>query len=343
MKTLVSTNVGNGYSKAVSSAFIGEGQRKAVVFPSIGALEQGAVSFDAAIDVPGNGHKDPDLIIEYRGERWALGDAAYAYGRMQVQDMSRSRIETGHYQLLYAATLAATVRNSNILAVVASLPIAWYNSDRESARQILSGEFTVRYAGKTRTYSIAPNDCYIIPEGLGALCNRVLTEDGKVADPDMAKARVGVIDVGTRTVGFLRVDHLKIIPAKSDMRDDLGMSTVWTLMREVISRNHGRTLNDAQIDEALHARAFRDSGHAIDIGDDCDRATQALASAIAGRINSLWDNGREVDYLYLTGGGAQFVAPFLTTYSNVEVSECGYFDNAEGGLRFGLARGFAND
>jgi hypothetical protein len=350
MKTLVSTNVGNGYSKAVSSAFIGEGQRKAVVFPSVGALEQGALNFDAHLDAPGNGHKDPALIIEFEGRRWALGDAAYQYGRMQVQDMSRSRIESDTYRLLYAATLAATVRNSGLLAIVASLPIAWYNSEREAARRILSGEFTVRYGGKTRTYSIAPEDCHIVPEGLPALCTRVLTHDGLVADGDMARSKVGVIDCGTRTTGWLLVDGLKIIPAKSDMRDDLGGSTVWTLMREMISRDYGRTLNDREIDQALHKRSFNDAGKPIDIGHICDQAVSALSSAIIGRTNSLWENGREVDYLYITGGFGQFVAPYAdrnlneeNPYSNVVVAEDGYFDNAEGGIRFGLARGFAND
>ncbi len=337
---LVSTNVGNGFSKAVATT------ERSCVFRSVGALEQGALNFSSELDQSErddltDGRKT-GLFIEFRGERWALGQAAYDNGRMQVNDMSRSRIEESSYLLLYAATLAATVRNSGLLAVVASLPIRWYTSDRDKARSVLSGEFTVRYAGKTRTYTVLPERCNIIPEGFGALCARVLTSTGKIADPEMARARVGVVDIGTRTVGFLRVDSLKVIPAESDMTDKLGMSTVWKLLEERISDLYGRELKAPELDQALSEGRFRDAGKWVDIQDEAARAAESLAKAIESTINSMWDSGRGVDVLYFTGGGARYVVPFLP-YKNIECSEAGYFDNAEGGLRFGIARGFANE
>jgi hypothetical protein len=339
-KPLVSTNVGNGFSKAISTARDDNNQPRCIVFPSVGALEQGALDFSTELDRSDNGNRQADLIIEFRGERWALGEAAYQYGRMQVVDMSRSRIETQSYQLLYAATLAATVRNSGLLAVVASLPIRWYTSDREKARAVLSGEFTVRYAGKTRTYTVLPEDCHIIPEGFGALMARLFTSTGKALDPDAARRKWGVIDIGTRTVGFLRVDGLKVIPAESDMTDKLGMSTVWKLLQEDISQMYGRELNERDLDLAYRQRGFSDAGEWVDIGELCDRASDGLASAIMGKVNSLWDNGRATDYLLCTGGG-NTVSNFFT-YKNLYASQTGWWDNAQGGLNFGIARGFAN-
>lgn len=340
-KPLVSTNVGNGFSKALSSARDDQNQQRCIVFPSVGALEQGALDFSAELERTDNGSRQPDLIIEFRGERWALGQAAYDYGRMQVVDMSRSRIEQQSYQLLYAATLAATVRNSGLLAVVASLPIRWYTSDREKARNVLSGEFTVRYAGKLRTYTVAPDDCHIIPEGFGALMARLFTPTGKAIDGQAARENWGVIDIGTRTVGFLRVNSLKVIPAESDMTDKLGMATVWKLLQEQISQKYGRELNEREIDQAYRDRGFSDGRDWIDISEECDRASDALASAIMGKVNSIWENGRAVHNLLITGGG-NTVFPFFT-YKNMYASQSGWFDNAQGGYNFGVARGFAND
>jgi hypothetical protein len=340
-KPLVSTNVGNGFSKAISTARDSRNQPRCIVFPSVGALEQGALDFSAELEREENDDRQPDLIIEFRGERWALGEAAYEYGRMQVADMSRSRIETQAYQLLYAATLAATVRNSGLLAVVASLPIRWYTSDRDKARSVLSGEFTVRYAGKLRTYTVLPDDCHIIPEGFGALMARLFTPTGKVVDADAARRKWGVVDIGTRTVGFLRVDKLKVIPAESDMTDKLGMSTVWKLLQEDISQLYGRELNEREVDLAYRQRGFSDAGVWIDIGELCDRASDALASAVSGKLNSIWENGRSVDNLLITGGG-NTISNFFT-YKNLYSTDSGWWDNAQGGLNFGIARGFASE
>lgn len=330
MKTLVSTNVGNGYVKARSV-------EHSIVFPSVGAREQGAVKFDAALS--GNGAHD--LIIGFEDQNWAIGEAAYKFGRMQVQDMSRARVGQDDYLRLYVASLAATVGRSGPLAVVASLPLGFYNGDRDAARKALSGSFTVKYQGRTRQYFIDESDCHLIPEGFGALCAHVLTTTGKISSADLARSRIGIVDVGTRTTGFLRVDGLEIISAQSDMAERAGMSVVWTMLRETLSMEYGRELTDQDLDEITHSRMLRDSGQSIPVDQHVDTAIQALAEATRARVNSLWDNGRAVDHILITGGGGQFVYPYLT-YPHVMVSESGYWDNAEGGFRFGLLRGLSN-
>lgn len=339
-----SINIGYGFTKALGS----EGQ--AVVFRSVGAVEQGAISFETELNKPESTKgakaldlRDRGLFVDFNGERWALGRAAYEHGRMQVQDMSRARLEEPAYRLLYAASLAATIRHSADVAVVASLPLRWYNGDREKARQILSGEFRIKYRGVNRTYSIAPKNCHIVPEGFGALCSKVLTPSGTVADPALAKARVGIVDVGTRTVGFLLVDNLRVIPTESDMTEDLGMFQVWKMLQETISMQYGREFNYREVDEIVHQRGFDDAGQWVDLTDEIDRACQALANGISAQINGLWDSGRSVRYIFPTGGTSQFVKMFLP-YRNMLPTQNGdlkhaFFDNALGGMNFAIARG----
>lgn len=324
---LVSVDIGNGYVKAKAG-------NSESAFASVGAMEQGAIRFDGLK----NGN---DLVIDFQGERWALGSTAYKVGRNQISNMGRSRVVDENYPRLYAAALATTVGKTSNVAVIASLPVLWYTGEREKVRDILAGKFTIGYDGQKMNITVERENVHIVPEGFGALCTKVLAIDGNILNAEMGRSVVGVVDAGTRTSDLLYFDNLELFPALSGGLEKAGVETMRDMVGERISQQYNRELHDLEIDEALHKREFRDRANRVNINELVETAAQALAAQVSAKISSLWDNGRSVDVILLTGGAAEFIYPYLKFDNKMLVADP-FRANVEGAYRFGLLRGIGN-
>lgn len=329
MARLVSVDVGNGYTKAVSST-------ACETFPSVVALEQGALSFDSMLSA--NGH---DLVIDVAGERYALGKSAYKLGRMQTVDQGRDRIEGPSYKRLYLGALVSVARASGELAVVASLPVSWWEASRETARQVLAGDYGLKVQGRRIRYRVQPENVHIVPEGFGAICFEVLDSEGGVVYADLARQRVGVVDVGTYTTDLLFFDSLEIYPSRC-AGDRLGMANLWQLVSEQVSKRHNRDLSIHEVDQAIHQGYIRKGPHQLDISGEIERAAGALADSVRGLIASQWSGGDDVDVLIMVGGASPLIAHLLP-FPHVMLSGEPVLANVEGAFRFGLMRGFADE
>ncbi len=328
---LVSADIGNGFVKARS-------RERACTFPSVVAREGGAIRFDAGLA----DDQLKNIVIEFEGETFAVGEAAYRMARIQALDMGRDRVTHDIYRRLFAAALATTVRRSDQLAVVASLPVEWYNGGREEARRALSGVWQVGYAGQVLNYYIDESDMHIVPEGFGALCSVLLSPTGKGQYDGLATQTVGVIDIGTRTTDLLFFDHLELHPNMSDGFDRVGMSICWASLKAQINLEHGRSLTPRELDNALANGYFDQGNQRVSIMAEIERARQDLADAIRAHVDSMWAAGQAVNTLLVTGGGAWLVYDLLPYDHKLKVDNA-YFANCEGGFRFGLRRGFAHD
>lgn len=332
---LLSIDIGNGFVKTRS----GLRNPKTLSFPSFVAVEQGAIRFDTSF----NQQDDLDnIIIEFEDRRFAIGKAAYKSGRMQSLHMGRDRVGAETYRRLFATALATTIRRSDQLTVIASLPVEIYNGQRLEARQALSGAWQVGYAGQTYTYYIDPDNCHIVPEGFGALCSLLLHQNGKLNRSELETARVGVVDIGTRTTDYLYFDSCQLYPAYSDGDDKVGLSVIWQMLKEQISLNHGMTLNPHELDQALQNAFFKSANQEIEIGQEIENAALALATNVQDKIGSLWQGGRDVEYIILTGGGAPFICDLLP-YDHRFIVENPYTANVEGAYRFGVRANLANE
>jgi len=318
---IVSIDVGNGFTKAISST-------QTVCFPSVIAEEQGAIDFEGF-------NPNHDFVIEYEGRRYALGETAWKLGRMRVTAMDRSRVGTPFYKTLFAGALASVVQQPAQVSVVLSLPIQWY-ADRESVKERMAGEYTVGFGGRKLVYQVERELLRIVPEGFGTIASMVLDKTGKIENRSLANSRVGVVDIGTKTTDFMYFDALEIYPAKSGGLTT-ALSDVWRMVAEEVSKHVGRNLELHEIDDAMHTGYFKHRGRRVDISEWRDNALQALANAISGEIKSLWSGGDEVDNVILTGGGAIFVYPFLDFPHRFLVDD-GHMANCDGAFRYGLLR-----
>ncbi len=314
---IISDDIGNGFVKSKSAT-------ATATFPSVIATEQGALSFEGF-------NSGDDFVMEFEGTRYAIGETAWKLGRMRATAMDRSRVDSDFYRILFAASLLAVARKSGPVSIILSLPVTWY-SLRTSVKTRLAGTYEVCYRGRKYTYEVDGKTMQIVPEGFGTLAGLVLANDAKSELKQLARGRVGVVDVGTKTTDLMLFDQMELIPAKSGGIDS-ALSDVWRGVKEEIAKVHGRTLELHEVDQAIIDGYFMQKGQQQDIKDMAERSMHALASAVAGEIVGLWSGGAEVDAILLTGGGARYIRPYLT-FGHEHVIDKGYLANCAGAYLF---------
>lgn len=332
--TLVSLDIGNGRIKARSA------QRR-INFHNAVAREQGGILFDTGLNgEPGSDGTLRQIVIGFEGKRYAIGHEAYISGRLQSVEMGRQRIGSPAYRRLCAAALAATVRTSRDLAVIASVPVEHYNNAREEARAALAGVWRVEMDGIELTYTVDYDNCHIVPEGFGALCALALAGNGAPVRDDLAVGNVGVVDVGTRTTDLLMFQDLRLVSVQSTGYDESGISVLWQYLKDQIATNHGRRLHDHELDAAIWNGFYRSGADYIPLENEIQAGAQMLADAVSGYINRLWDAGRDAHTLIFTGGGASLIFDRLD-YPHRLIVDDPFYGNVEGAYRFGLFRDLA--
>lgn len=313
--------VGNGFVK-------GADENGLSVFPSIVAVEQAGIDF--------SGFKSSkDFVIEFEGQRLAVGDSARKLGRLLLNDMDRSRVETPYYKSLLAASLVNPPVKEGEISLVITLPLAQY-MERDRVKKFLAGCYQIKRGNRTYTYDLPSKNIRIVPEGFGVLAAQLLDANGSVKDAGVAKATIAIIESGTKTTDFSFFERLELIPVKSAGRN-VGLNDVWRSIAADVYKATSRELDLHEIDQAIQEGCFMDSGKVIDIKPYVKRHMPNLANVITAEANALWDGGRDADAIYVAGGGGPQIYHMLP-YSHAKLADQAWGTDAIGAYWYGLYR-----
>ena len=333
MYRIGSYDIGNGRVKGRSST-----QKTPLSFPATISVEQDSMQGFAGAGLS----PDNDFVIEFEGKRYAVGDTVYSHGLIPVTIAHRSRIGTDYYRVLFAAALAATIQQPAEVAAVVSLPPAAY-WDKDKQKQILAGEYTVGFKGRTLTYQVPLELLRVVPEGWGTVCLYCLDQQGQVKDDTLFNTVVGVVDVGTYITDLVMLDKLKIIRRGTDSLPH-ALHDIHTKLRDFVA-SQGVDLDVYQADDVLQQGFYRKSGRHHSITEQKDEWAGELTQAIAGVIRTKWNGGDDVDWIIVTGGGGPYIKSILaqefehvTMLDEHETRVPAYFANCEGAYRYALLR-----
>jgi plasmid segregation protein ParM len=332
---LISFVIGNGYVKTWSAT-------KQAIFPSVVATEQAGIDF--------SGFKTArDVVIEYEGQRYAIGDSVRRLARIPITQMDRSRVKDDIYKVLLSAALVATTKDSGPVSAVLTMPLQWY-AQREEVKHFLEGEYIVGHNGKTYTYSLQADDIRMIPEGFGVLCLQYLDEQGCPARSNIERATVGVVEVGTGTTDLSFFNALSIVPIRSRGLP-YGLSQVWRGVQADIDQNYHRDFTLHEIDDLIRAGRFKHNGEVKRVDQYVEAHMPTFAQAVSAEIKNLWDSGAAADHIYIAGGGGPQIYPYLQykkgqptdeqpqpTFPHAELTDRAWTADAEGAYRYGMFR-----
>lgn len=288
----IGVDIGYSHSKWVT-----QGRRG--IFPSAcGNLEKTGFSLD--------GQGPEAIVLEEGASRWLVGKEAVKQSRMVSRREDRNWITSMEYSRLWVAALSSiTTANRVEFQVVTGLPVTYFGD-----RQVLQGELRgirkIKRGGRTAQVLIV-EALMVMPQPFGALLATCLDDAGRIINTDLAKGRVGIIDVGGKTTGFLSVEALAEIRRETHSIE-VGCWEPLRLIGEAIeSRWPGLALRDHEIIEAVRIGRVRHYGQTQDISAIVAEALEPLAAEVVATATQRWNGGARLDTILVTGGGAHLV------------------------------------
>jgi len=262
----------------------------------------------------------------------AIGEAAVAQSRFLNRREDRHWIESADWQALFLAAVTELTQATSVdLDIVTGLPVAFYD-DKATVTARLMGEHKAQREGR-RAQLIRVHNVRVIPQPFGSLLATVLDDKGGIADPTLAQASAGIIDVGGKTTNLLSVNRLSEVGRETSSVNLGG----WDLVRAVRGwlSNHYPGLDDLRdhtLAEAIQAREIRYFGDpASDFSATVDALAQDLAAQVIAEAGHLWNGGATLDAILITGGGALLLGDYIKAqWRHARVVSAPVYGNALG-------------
>lgn len=251
--------------------------------------------------------KKDDQLLELDGNRYHIGMTALKMSGespFDKEDILRHKI------FMLAAICEATDKRDFEDEVLLGLPIGDYGFMSKKLQR-LKGEYDVIYNGKKRHIVITKVRVYAQSE---AVYNLLLKDD-----PSIGHKIVGIIDIGQKTVDVAYFNEGTFIRDRSGSYE-IGVINAYQQIASAVADQLGFEVED------YAARKYIDK-----VPDVAKKAFSDMASGIKNRIARKHWNMKEIDSLYIVGGGTPFVAPYFkdTPYVELEMEKA-VFANAYG-------------
>jgi plasmid segregation protein ParM len=247
--------------------------------------------------------------------RVLVGEEAVTQSRFLNRREDRGWIKSEEWlDLFLAAVSELTTATSVDLDVVTGLPVAFYD-DKGVVQEQLVGEHRVQREGR-HAQLVRVGQVRVIPQPFGSLLAEVLSERGAIADKRLAKAAVGIIDVGGKTCNLLSVNRLTEIGRETSSVNVGG----WDLVRGVrawLSDEYPGLddLRDHRLSEAIQSRELRYYGKPVEeFGAVVDDLAADLADQVVAEAGHLWNGGAMLDAILVTGGGALLLGDLIQSH-----------------------------
>lgn len=329
---IIGLDIGYGYTKA----FTKETGEVTIAFPSItGNVEE--IRFTNKLIGSGGGQ-----AIAYDGHRYWYGEMALLQSRVANTLLDRSRVSDDHARLLFIASLVELAQaipnlSNSQLRVVTGLPVSYYADRTVLQRQMLNLHHVMV---DSKTFHFNVTRVVVLPQPFGAMFAVILNENGVIANEEMARSSVGVIDIGTFTTDLvvMRPDATGR-PTYIEMDStsvDLGLSKVLALTQRNIADQFGLEMSLHEVDKALMLGQFtvRDQPHAIE--PLARPHLNMVSDAVMATARELWGTGLDLHRILITGGGGKlFQAQIKAVYPHAQLLENPFWANVRGFYRYG--------
>ncbi len=272
------------------------------VLPSVIGTAQ-AIAYRS--ELSGYTAAEDNLVVETDGGQYFVGAMAVRQSEVAARSLAEDRPADPAARVLFRTALALLAEaGTSTFNVVTGLPPVYFRAYQERLRDMVQGEHHVVLRGSEhpvdRTFRI--EGVRVIPQPFGTLFDLLLDEGGNPQNVDLSDARLGICDVGFRTVDCVVADRLDYIDRHS-FSTTTGMSAAYTLIAQRLQSEFGVTKTNYELDGIVRSGRLRLGGQVHDVSEIRDEAFAAIANKIITEIRSCWPV-RDLDVIYVSGGGA---------------------------------------
>ncbi len=302
MSQNISVDAGHGYVKALSTT----GER--VLFPSLIA---------PAPTGPDLGRFGSQAVVVLDGEKYLVGDDA----RRSTGSLFSKEKATDPLTIAITKIAAAKAAGPgyHIVNLGVGLPLSWYASQKDALAAALTATATV-------------DDCHLMiksvsvfPQGIGALVS--------VGDLPWV-GLVGLVDIGYRTVDFVVAEVRDGMPQPLTQYAGTypgGMHIAFQSIAQALESETQVRFEPHELN--ADRETVTANGRQITLDPFRAFAFEALAGDLSRHLAITWDGVMDkLDRLYLAGGGAIALSPYLSGLSAVRILPDSQWANAQGFL-----------
>lgn len=149
-----------------------------------------------------------------------------------------------------------------------------------------------------------------LPQPHAAGLDRLLEDDGSIADKVLAGKTIAVIDPGFGTSDIYVLSALSPVQRLS-FSIDTAMNTAYRLIGDKIKERFGVDLPFYKIDYVVRTKVFIKDGKEADMTNVINWALKATAQQLVAEIYNRWKNTHEIDHIFVAGGGGAALYPYI--------------------------------
>jgi plasmid segregation protein ParM len=228
------------------------------------------------------------------GKSYFIGDLAEQQSTVLNFTLDQEKLISEFVKILSLTVAGVFLKKESAINVpiniVSGLPISYFKHNQQRFNEILTGHHKIIYHqhdGAKVVKEIYINKIKMLPQPLGSILNLLMDDKGKIVNLDMARQKIGVVDIGFRTTDFSIMDHLRYIDRGSRTMDT-GISKAFSVIANKLRAKCGVGVELYRLYKAAETGAIKMKGHGLNFSKIRDQVYAQLAGTIANDIDRLW-------------------------------------------------------
>ena len=230
-------------------------------------------------------------VLEYGGRFYRVGEGHKGF----VADKSTD----SDFYLLTLAAIAKELEQYRLftanLCLAVGLPLSWVGSQRESFRQYLMQNETVRFRFNGNLFQLRIVSCKVYPQGYAAVVQQLADFEGEHL----------LADIGNGTMNLLYLTDSQ--PQENRCwTEKIGVNQCMIRAKEAVLRRFGSKISDSTVEQVLRTGTAR-------INADYLACIQEVATSYAAELFATlrsYEYDPATTHLTIVGGGGQLVKHF---------------------------------
>lgn len=307
---MVGVDVGFGFTKATDG-------ESSVLFKSIIGEPQSR-SMDENFF---SGHAVSGLHLTLDDRSYFVGELAESESRVRQFTLDHAQMIAQQFKILALASMASIAPSRVPFNVVTGLPVGYYMEYKERLSEALSGEhnLTINEGGQSRQVTLNVNRVRTIPQPYGSLVDFLFREDGTLLRADMARQKIGIVDIGFKTTDFTVCKGLKH-SERGSRTTDTGIAKAFQFISEALRDMSGVAVEIYRLYDAVREGSIKIRGAEYDLANVKNEVFGRLATAVASDMERIWSDDWDLDLVILTGGGGEALYEYLKPLVKGEIA-----------------------
>lgn len=270
-----------------------------------------------------NVSQEPYLHLEVDGELLFVGDLAERQSKVRAFTLDQHQFISKFAKILALSGLSLVDNTEDPINLVTGLPVVYYRQHLEELSEILQGRHTLRMIdpqGNVTDRAFNIENVKVVPQPFGSVFDKIFNDIGKASEKRFLEEKIGIIDIGFRTVDYTICDRTRY-SQRGSLTTDAGIAKGFAMVAAALQEKSGIDVELYRLHEAITKGSIKIRGKVYDLTAIVEHAFKQLATAIATEVDRAWADDWDIDCIVLTGGGSHVLGSHIKPLLEGEVIE----------------------